>query len=258
MKPAIAIAFGFAEFAATAKRAPEVIGAARSRPTRRRARSTALLVGIVGASCLLVAPTVAQAASRTSRAPAVAYSSSSAASSPARLQLAGTIRASSSVSARTEKASPCPSLKRSDLARLFTVSVGAPYNEGSGACGYGIGPNAKLKGPAIETAESDTFLAQLFPSLGPTQYHYYTTMAGRKVIAFKAPGDKASYSQDLGFSVYVLKGTLFCLVDLSLSSNHEVGLGPVTTSGPVELPARQAVGLAKRVVPLCTDLFASS
>jgi hypothetical protein len=148
------------------------------------------------------------------------------------------------------------SLKRSDLARLFTVRVGAPYDEGSGACVYGIGPNAKLKGPAIETAESDTFLAQLFPALGPSQYKYYTTAAG-KSIAFKAPGYKASYlaqvafGQMEGFSVYVLKGTLFCLVDLNLSSSHEVGLGPVTNS----LPAGEAVGLAKRVVPLCTDLF---
>jgi hypothetical protein len=151
------------------------------------------------------------------------------------------------------------SLKRSDLARLFTVRVGAPYDEGSGACVYGIGPNAKLKGPAIETAESDTFLAQLFPALGPSQYKYYTTTAG-KATAFKEPGYRASYlvqvafGQMEGFSVYVLKGTQFCLVDLNLSSSHEVGLGPVTNS----LPAGEAVGLAHRVVPLCTDLFSAN
>jgi hypothetical protein len=150
------------------------------------------------------------------------------------------------------------SLKRSDLARLFTVRVGAPYDEGSGACVYGIGPNAKLKGPAIETAESDTFLAQLFPALGPSQYKYYTTALG-KTTAFTGPGYKASYvaeaafGQMEGFDVYVLKGTLFCLVDLNLSSSHEVGLGPFTNS----LPAGEALGLAKRVVPLCTDLFSA-
>jgi hypothetical protein len=142
---------------------------------------------------------------------------------------------------------------------LFTVRVGAPYDEGSGACAYGIGPNAKLRGPAIETAESDTFLAQLFPALGPSQYKYYTTTAG-KATAFKAPGYKASYlaqvafGQMEGFSVYVLKGTQFCLVDLNLASSREVGLGSVTNS----LPAGEAVGLAKRVVPLCTDLFSAN
>ena len=172
--------------------------------------------------------------------------SSSATSSPAPLKPAGTGPA-------------CMSLKRSDLARLFTVRVGAPYDEGSGACVYGIGPNAKLKGPAIETAESDTFLAQLFPALGPSQYKYYTTTVG-KATAFKETGDKASYLAQVafgdmeGFSVYVLKGTQFCLVDLNLSSSHEVGLGPVTNS----LPAGEAVGLAKRVVPLCTDLFSAN
>jgi hypothetical protein len=57
-----------------------------------------------------------------------------------------------------------------------------------------------------------------------------------------------------GFNVYVLKGTLFCLVNLNLSSSHEVGLGPVTSS----LPATEAIGLAKRVVPLCTDLFSAN
>ena len=57
-----------------------------------------------------------------------------------------------------------------------------------------------------------------------------------------------------GFSVYVLKGAQFCLVDLNLSGSHEVGLGPVTNW----LPAREAVGLARRVVPLCTDLFLAS
>ena len=57
-----------------------------------------------------------------------------------------------------------------------------------------------------------------------------------------------------GFSVYVLKGTQFCLVDLNLSSSHEVGLGPVTDS----LPAAEAVGLAKRVLPLCTDIFSAT
>jgi hypothetical protein len=142
---------------------------------------------------------------------------------------------------------------------LFTVRVGAPYDEGSGACVYGIGPNAKLRGPAIETAESDTFLAQLFPALGPSQYKYYTTTAG-KATAFKEPGYRASYLAQVafghmeGFSVYVLKGTQFCLVDLNLSSSHEVGLGPVTNS----LPTGEAVGLAKRVVPLCTDIFSAT
>jgi hypothetical protein len=158
--------------------------------------------------------------------------------------------------AATNQEAACPSLKRSDLARLFTVRVGAPYDEGSGACVYGIGPNAKLRGPAIETAESDTFLAQLFPALGPTQYKYYTKTAGT-ATAFQSPGYKASYLAEVafgqmeGFSVYVLKGAQFCLVDLDLSSSHEVGLGPVTAG----LPAREAVGLARRVVPVCTDLF---
>ena len=54
---------------------------------------------------------------------------------------------------------------------------------------YGIGPNAKLRGPAIETAESDTFLAQLFPTLGPAQYKYYTNTAG-KATAFKRPATR--------------------------------------------------------------------
>ena len=57
-----------------------------------------------------------------------------------------------------------------------------------------------------------------------------------------------------GFSVYVLKSAMFCLVDLNLSSSHEVGLGPVANS----LPSGEAVGLAKRVVPLCTDIFAAA
>ena len=62
------------------------------------------------------------------------------------------------------------------------------------------------------------------------------------------------FGQMEGFNVYVLKGTLFCLVNLNLSSSHEVGLGPVTSS----LPATEAIGLAKRVVPLCTDLFSAN
>jgi hypothetical protein len=43
-------------------------------------------------------------------------------------------------------------------------------------------------------------------------------------------------------------------MDLNLSSSHEVGLGPVTNS----LPAGEALGLAKRVVPLRTDLFSAN
>ncbi len=170
----------------------------------------------------------------------------------------GAAPAPSSPWAATKQGPACASLKRPDLARLFTVSVGAPYDEGSGACVYGIGANAKLRGPAIETAESDTFLAQLFPALGRTEYKYYTTTLGR-TTAFKAPGYRASYMAQVafgqmeGFSLYVLKGTRFCLVDLNLSSSHEVGLGPVTNS----LPAGEAVGLAKRVVPLCADLFSA-
>ena len=222
---------------------PRVAGDGRpGSPLARRMAAPLLAVGVLGFAAL-----------------GGSAASLSATSSPLPLKLAGTSSGPSSPSATTKKSLPCASIKRSDLARLFTVRVGAPYDEGSGACGYGIGPNAKLKGPAIETAESDTFLAQLFPALGPTQYQYYSTTGG-KAITFKAPGYKASYRAQVafgqmeGFSVYVLKGALFCLVDLNLSSSHEVGLGPVANS----LPSGEAVGLAKRVVPLCTDIFAAA
>lgn len=219
-------------------------GAGGRRPGSRLAHRVApfMAVGVIGLAAL-----------------GGSAASLSATSSPVPLKLAGTTLASSSPRATTKKGPACMSLKRSDLAKLFTVRVGAPYDEGSGACVYGIGPNAKLKGPPIETAESDTFLAQLFPALGPSQYKYYTTTVG-KATAFKEPGYKASYlaqvafGQMEGFSVYILKGTLFCLMDLNLSSSHEVGLGPVTNS----LPAGEALGLAKRVVPLCTDLFSAN
>ena len=218
-------------------------GAGGRRPGSRLARRVApfVAVGVIGLAAL-----------------GGSAASLGATSSPVPLKLASTTLASSSQRETTKKGPACMSLKRSDLARLFTVRVGAPYDEGSGACVYGIGPNAKLKGPAIETAESDTFLAQLFPALGPSQYKYYTTALG-KTTAFTGPGYKASYvaeaafGQMEGFDVYVLKGTLFCLVDLNLSSSHEVGLGPFTNS----LPVGEALGLAKRVVPLCTDLFSA-
>jgi hypothetical protein len=56
---------GLAAAAATAKGALAAVSAAPYRPTHRLARSTALLVGIIGASSLLFVPTVAQATSRT-------------------------------------------------------------------------------------------------------------------------------------------------------------------------------------------------
>ncbi len=153
-----------------------------------------------------------------------------ATSSPLPAKVTGPSSSSYSLGAAGKKSAACTSIKRSDLARLFTVAVGSPYYEGSGACVYGIGPNSKLKGPPIETAETDTFLAQLFPALGPSQYKYYTTTGGKATV-FRAAGYKASYRAQVafgqmeGFSVYVLKGTLFCLMDLNLSRSSEVGLG---------------------------------
>ena len=208
----------------------------------RRAVAPLVAVGVLGFAAL-----------------AMGSASLTATSSPLPAKVAGPSSSSYSLGAAGKKSAACTSIKRSDLARLFTVAVGSPYYEGSGACVYGIGPNSKLKGPPIETAETDTFLAQLFPALGPSQYKYYTTTGGKATV-FRAAGYKASYRAQVafgqmeGFSVYVLKGTLFCLMDLNLSRSSEVGLGPVTSS----LPAVEAVGLAKRVVPLCTDLFSAN
>jgi len=211
-------------------------------PLARRVVAPLVAVGVLGFAALTIGS-----------------ASLTASSLPLPAKVTGPSSYSSSLGAAGKKSPPCTSIKRSDLARLFTVAVGSPYDEGSGACVYGIGPNSKLKGPPIETAETDTFLAQLFRALGATQYEYFSTTGG-KAIAFKSAGYKARYRAQVafgqmeGFSVYVLKGTLFCLVDINLSSSGEVGLGRVTSS----LPAAEAVGLAKRVVPLCTDLFSAN
>ena len=170
----------------------------------------------------------------------------------AALALAGAASRVPKMAASSGKDWPCTLIKRSTLKAIFKVRVGAFFNEGSGACSAGLGRHSHLKGSAVETAESDTMLAQLFPEDGPAQYKYYNGLG--KTFPLQVSGYQATYQVGAlsSISIYVLKHSQFCLVDLNLSNGAEVG-APASSDGSIAASAGPVV--AKHLLAICNDFY---
>jgi hypothetical protein len=219
------------------------------RPLRATNRAIALLLATALAGVTVLGGARGDKLGPSSVPPHVRLSGDRAA-----LTLAGPASSAPEMAAGSDKDWPCTQIKRSTLKAIFKVRVGAFYNEGEGACSFGLSSNSHLKGLAVEEAESDTMLAQLFPADGPAQYKYYNNSKNGmgKTFPLHVRGYKATYQFGPPFSIYVLKGSQFCLVDLNLNSGAEVG-APASPDGSIAASA--APGVAKHVLAICGDFY---
>lgn len=147
----------------------------------------------------------------------------------------------------------CAAIKPATLTALLTVPVGEPYDEGSGACEFGVGANAGLRGSAVQTTNGDSLLAQLIPGIGASEYKDDTSR--QAVTPLAGIGDQASFVTGDPLKVFALKGNDFCLIQLNIGDASAVGL-PADSSGTI--PDQDATSIATKVGALCTDMFGGS
>lgn len=147
----------------------------------------------------------------------------------------------------------CAAIKPATLKALFTVPVGEPFDEGSGACGFGVGASATLTGSAVETTDGDNLLAQLIPGAGASWYDDYARK--QPVTQLPGIGDKATFVTGNPLKVFALRGKDFCLIQIVVGDTSSVGLKP-DPSGTIA--DQDAIALATKVGALCTDMFAGS
>lgn len=217
-------------------------------------RSKAHGVALVAAAAALAAVLAGCGSSSTNDAAGSTSSHSAGSSPPAS---AASTQHQQTSSATSDSGSGggrgCAAIKSATLTALLTVPVGEPYDEGSGACEFGVGANAGLRGSAVQTTNGDSLLAQLIPGIGASEYTDDTTR--QPVTPLAGIGDQASFVTGDPLKVFALKGKDFCLIQLNISDASAVGL-PADSSGTI--PDQDATAIATKVGALCTDMFGGS
>lgn len=218
------------------------------RPSRSRTRGTALLACAATALASALVACSSNAASNSSHSAGLSRPAGESTTQHQQTSSAASRSGSGKASGKG-----CAAITSATLKALFTVPVGEPYDEGSGACEFGLGANAKLRGSAVQTANGDSLLAQLIPGIGASEYNEYTSR--QPVTPLAGIGDKASFADVAPFKVFAVKGQDFCLIQIGISNAREVGLNPDSTD---TIPAQEAKTVATKAGALCTDMFNGS
>lgn len=223
--------------------------------SKSRSKTHGVALFVVAAALAAALGGCGSGSSSTNNDAAGSTSSHSAGSSPPAGPASAQPQPTSGAASNSGSASGqgCAAIKSATLKALLTVPVGEPYDEGSGACGFGVGANAGLHGSAVQTTNGDNLLAQLIPGIGASSYDDYTSR--QPVTPLAGIGDQASFVTDDPLKVFALKGQDFCLIQLDIDDESAVGL-PADSSGTI--PDQDATAIATKVGAICTDMFGGS
>lgn len=183
---------------------------------------------------------------------------------------------SSSGGAGTTLDAHCAVIKRSDLAAMFTTTIGPAHDlialmasnsndpavkkatETSMSCWYGVGPSADFSFTNSAAQPSDdTLLVSSIRVGGKREYDDKIATESQLTTFHDVPGlgDKASWATDVSDSptLYSYQGDVSCQVQFHVSKLSEIGLPD--NSIPM-ISASQAPAIAAKEVALCADVFA--